>query len=104
MPPPPPPRVMCDLCDRPVPPHAHYIVRIDVYADPEMAPVTSEEMEEADYQQAMRELIEQMKGMSANDLQDQVARRFEFKLCRACQMRFLANPLGKPRQRRVGAN
>lgn len=97
-------RVLCDLCDRPVPPHAHYVVRIDVFADPKMAPVTSEEMEEADYQQAMRELIEQMKGLSAEDLQDQVARRFEFKLCRPCQMRFLANPLGKPRQRRAGAN
>ena len=101
---PPPPRVLCDLCDRPVPPHGHYVVRIDVFADPAMPPVTSEEMEEADYQQAMRELMEQMKDLSADDLQDQVARRFEFKLCRPCQMRFLANPLGKPRHRRVGAN
>jgi hypothetical protein len=99
-----PARVLCDLCDRPIPPHGHYVVRIDVFADPEMAPVTSEEMEEADYQQAMRELMEQMKHMSADDLQDQVARQFEFKLCRPCQMRFLANPLGKPRLRRVGAN
>lgn len=79
-------------------------MRIDVFADPEMPPVTSEEMEEADYQQAMRELIEQMKDLSAEDLQDQVHRRLEFKLCRTCQMRFLANPLGKPRQRRMGAN
>jgi hypothetical protein len=61
-------------------------------------------MEETNYQQAMAELIEQMKGLSADELQDQVARRFEFKLCRACQMRFLANPLGKPRIRRTGAN
>ena len=100
----PPPRVLCDLCDRPVAPHGHYVVRIDVFADPAMPAVTAEEMEEADYQQAMRELIEQMKHLSADDLQDQVARQFEFKLCRPCQMRFLANPLGKPRHRRVGAN
>jgi hypothetical protein len=38
-----------------------------------------------------------MKGMSADELQDQVHRRFEYKLCRVCQMRFLVNPLGKPR-------
>ena len=63
-----------------------------------------EEMEETDYQQAMAELMAQMKDMSADELQDQVARRFEFKLCRACQMRFLANPLGKPRTRRTGEN
>ena len=46
---------------------------------------------------AMRELLEQMKDMSADELQDQVHRRFEFKLCRTCHMRFLVNPLGKPR-------
>ena len=100
----PPPRILCDLCDRTVSPHGHYIVKIDVYADPEMPAVTGEEMQEADYQQAMAELIEQMKHLSADDLQDQVHRRFEFKLCRACQMRFLANPLGKPRQHRPTSN
>ena len=92
-----PQRVLCDLCHRPVPPHAHYIVCIDVFADPEMPAATSEEMEEADYQAAMQELVEKMKNMSADELQDQVHRRFEFKLCRVCQMRFLVNPLGKPR-------
>ena len=97
-------RILCDLCDRPISPHGHYIVRIDVFADPDMPAVTSEEMAEADYQQAMNELIEQMKGMSAEELQDQVHRRMEFKLCRPCQMRFLANPLGKPRTRRVASN
>ena len=99
-----PPRILCDLCDRPVSPHGHYIVRIDIFADPAMPAVTAEEMEEADYQQAMRELMEQMKHMSADDLQDQVHRSFEFKLCRACQMRFLVNPLGKPRDLRMGKN
>ena len=93
----PPPRVLCDLCNRVVSPHGHYVVRIDVFADPDMPAVTSEEIEEADYQAAMKELIEQMKGMSADELQDQVHRRFEYKLCRVCQMRFLVNPLGKPR-------
>ena len=100
----PPPRVLCDLCDRPVPPHGHYVVRIDVFADPAMPPVTSEEMEEADYQQAMRELMDQMKHLSADDLQDDVHRRFEYRLCRPCQRRFLANPLGKPRAVRAGEN
>ena len=93
-------RVICDLCNRPVPPHGHYVVKIEVFADPRMPEVTAEEMEEADYQAAMKELIEQMKGMSANDLQDQVHRMFEFKICPACHASFLANPLGKPRERR----
>jgi len=50
----PPPRVLCDLCNRVVSPHGHYIVRIDVFADPDMPAVTSEEIEEADYQAAMK--------------------------------------------------
>jgi hypothetical protein len=48
--------------------------------------------------------MEQMKHMTAEELQDQVHRRFEFKVCRACQLRFLANPLGKPRVVREGKN
>jgi len=94
----------CDLCQRPLPPHGHYIVKIEVFADPAMPPVTSEELADADYQSAMAQLMDQMKSMSADELQDQVHRRFEFKLCRTCQMRFLVNPLGKPRETRPGAN
>jgi hypothetical protein len=96
--------VNCDLCNRPLPPHGHYIVQIDVFADPEMPAATSEEMQETDYQAAMAELLAQMKDMSAEELQDQVHRRFQFKLCRACQMRFLVNPLGKPRTIHPGKN
>jgi hypothetical protein len=80
------------------------VVKIEVFADPAMPAVTADEMEEADYQAAMAELLAQMKEMSAEDLQDQVHRSFEFKLCRACQMRFLVNPLGKPRRVRTGKN
>jgi predicted amidophosphoribosyltransferase len=97
-------RAHCDLCDRPLSPHGHYVVKIEVFADPEMPAVTSEEMAEADYQAAMKELLNEMKSMSADELQDQVHRAFAFKLCRACQMRFLVNPLGKPRTHQHGRN
>ena len=97
-----PPR--CDLCGRPISPHGHYIVRIDVFADPNMPPMTTEEMEDTDYQSAMAELLEQMADMSADELLEQVHQRLEFKLCRACQIRFLVNPLGKPRERRAAPN
>jgi hypothetical protein len=42
--------------------------------------------------------------MSDEELQDQVHRRFEYKICRQCQVKFLANPLGKPRVKGVGPN
>jgi hypothetical protein len=94
-----PPRVTCELCGTALPPHGHYVVRIDVFADPSMPSTTSDELEERDVQTELAALLEEMKGLSAEDLQDQVHRRFEFKLCRACQIRFLVNPLGKPRMR-----
>ena len=78
--------------------------RIDVFADPSMPAVTGEELAEMDLDEELRKLIEEMKDLSADDLQDQVHRRFEYRICRACQFRFLANPLGKPRERRSGPN
>jgi len=96
--------VICDLCGRRIPPHAHYVVRIDVFADPSMPATTSDELEEADLAAAMKELFEQMKQLSADELQDQVHRHFEYKLCRPCQVRFLVNPLGKPRTSKAGKN
>ena len=86
-----PARVLCDLCDRPVPPHAHYVVRIDVFADPSMPQLSGEDLQEMDFDKTFAELIEQMKHMSAEELQDQVHRRFEYRLCPACQRRLLAS-------------
>jgi hypothetical protein len=95
---------MCDLCGRAIPPHCHYIVKIEVFADPSMPAVLSHEIEEIDFDKKMRELIDEMRHLSADELQDQVHRAFEYKICRPCQVRFLVNPLGKPRRRRAGSN
>lgn len=97
-------RIPCDLCGTILSPNGHYIVRIDVFADPSMPSATADELEERDFQAELAALLEEMKGLSADDLQDQVHRRFEFKLCRACQIKFLVNPLGKPRVRRTHNN
>jgi hypothetical protein len=96
--------VICDLCGSRVPPSGFYVVRIDVYADPSVPPMSTEELEETDFDQTFQQLLDQMKGMSADDLQDDVHRRFEYRLCRPCQRKFLANPLGMPRVREVREN
>src|SRR5215207_6566527 len=95
-------RVTCDLCDRVVPPGAHYVVKIEVFADPSAPSISTEDLEEADFDQTFAELIEEMKHLSADDLQDDVHRSFEYRICRPCQRKFLANPLGKPRENRAG--
>jgi hypothetical protein len=79
-------------------PHTHYVVRIDVFADPEMPPVSAKDLAGRDFEREMAELVEEMKGMSAEELQDQVHRRFEYRICRMCQVRFLRDPLGPPRR------
>lgn len=96
--------VICDLCGRAIPADGHYIVRIEVLADPEMPELSSEEVEGLDFERTCAELLEQMKDLTADDLQDQVYRQFEFRLCRSCQFRYLANPLGRPREQSEGRN
>ncbi len=94
----------CELCGRAIPPHGHYVVRIDVFADPELPELTAEEVAKLNFDAEMKKLLEQMRHLSEEELQDQVHRRFEYKICRPCQVKFLANPLGKPREKGVGGN
>ena len=94
----------CELCGRAIPPHQHYVVRIDVFADPSLPAVSRDDIEEADYERRMADLLAQMKNMSAQELQDSVHWEREFKICRPCQVKFLANPLGKPRVKDLGPN
>src|SRR5438128_11840861 len=98
-------RVICDLCGMSVAPHAHFVVRIDVFADPAMPAMTTEQIEEMDVEKSFDDLLKQIEGMSVDELQDGVHRRFEYKLCPACHKQFLANPMGRPRGRKkIGEN
>src|SRR4051812_20856192 len=94
----------CELCGREVELHESYVVRIEVFADPSMPATSSEELAAIDFDETYAALLDQMKHMTADDLQDDVHRHFEFRICRRCQRTFLANPLGKPRQVRAGRN
>jgi hypothetical protein len=90
-------RVNCELCDRALPKHASYVVRMDIFADPSVPPLDTADLEETNFDETLDKLMDEMKSMTADDLQDGVHRRFEFRLCPACHRRFLANPMGKPR-------
>ena len=96
--------IVCDLCGRETEFHESYVVRVEVFADPTLPQATSEELAAIDFDQTCADLLEQMKHMTADDLQDDVHRHFEYRLCRPCQRGFLANPLGKPRRVRAGTN
>lgn len=91
------PHVICDLCGVRVAPHAHYVVRMEVYADPSMPPVDTADWEEKTPAEDLKSLMSELQQYSAEELQDQVHRAFTFHICPACQPAFLANPLGRPR-------
>ena len=96
--------IVCELCGREVDLHDSYVVRIEVFAEPSVPSMTGEQLASIDFDQAYADLLDQMKHMTADDLQDDVHRRFEYRLCRPCQRKFLSNPLSKPRQVPAGRN
>lgn len=93
--------IHCDLCSATISPHAHYIVRIDVLADPSIPEMATDDLEAAASEEHLALLLQQMETMSEAELQDQVHRHFEYTLCGPCQRKFLANPLGRPRSSAV---
>ena len=96
--------VQCDLCHRTLPAHESFVLKMDLYADPSMPELTSEEIAAADFDEALSDVLDQVQQMTADELQDGVHRHFEFRLCPVCHRRFLNNPLGKPRVKRAGVN
>ena len=51
-------------------PHQHYVVRIDVFADPTLPAVSSAELAASDLDAVMDKLLAEMKGLSTDELQD----------------------------------
>ena len=96
--------VRCAFCERTIDPGTGYVVRIEVFADPQTAPMTGEQVESVDLNATLAEVLQQIKHMSAEELQDGVHRQFDYRLCSACQRRYLVNPMGMPRRVQVGKN
>jgi len=97
-------RETCAICQRGVTRGEGYVVRIDLMADPRMPELSGEDLGEIDLNSAIRAAIEEANKLTAEDLQDGVHRRFEYRLCAVCHRRVLANPLGLPRDHRIGEN
>ena len=89
--------VRCDICDAVIPPHMHFIVRTDVYFNPEMPEITAEQLDKMDFDAEWKSIFAAMEKLSPEEAQDQVHRRFEHRICAKCHRDFLGNPLGKPR-------
>ena len=88
-------RVICDRCGCAVPLHAHYRVRIEVVADPSPVQITQDDLDETDFDWTLTRVIEETKHATAEELEDAIAKSFEFRICRPCQLRFIRSPLGE---------
>ena len=95
----------CAVCARPLESGRFYVVRVDVFADPTPEPIdTTAGPGEAGYVESVDDLLAQMQHLAADELQDQVARRFEYHVCPTCQRLVLKNPLGLPRRHKASEN
>lgn len=84
----------CDRCgnglllDAPV----RYEVRIEVKSAYDPLELTAEDLSNA--AAGLKQAVDAMKNVSAQEAQDEVYREFHFDLCRTCQKAFLKSPLG----------
>jgi len=70
-----------------------YVVRIEAFADPTPPEITFGE-DAPDIGEEIDRLIEEMHGMTEQELLDQVHRRLTLHLCGPCYARWIDNPAG----------
>ena len=68
-------------------------MKIEVYADPTPPELSTSDLDEVDVDARVDDLLGQMASMSAEALEASVYKRFDFRLCRACQRAYVADPL-----------
>lgn len=87
---------VCDRCGKPllVDEDVRYILKMEVYAAYDPMELTSQDLA-GDRRKELAELIEKMKGMDPEELEDSVHRMMSFDLCPPCQRAILKNPLGR---------
>lgn len=86
----------CDMCGSLIEPEERYVVRIEVWASPEMPAITNADLLK-DHQEEMRRLLECMDEMDVAELEDGVYREFRFDLCGTCRKAYTMDPLGRGR-------
>jgi hypothetical protein len=86
--------IVCDMCGKELltDEDTRYVVKIQVYAAYDPMELTADDVAR-DRSNELAELLRQLESMNADELEDQVARCFEFDLCPACQKKYLAEPL-----------
>lgn len=89
----------CDSCGKPLN-DERFVARVEVYPayDPEEI---SEEDLDADHLEEMSALLADMETGESGLHDDCSTKSFRFDLCLACQKKFVEDPLGRERKRRL---
>ena len=87
--------LFCDRCFQELEPGRgdFYLIRIEAFADP-TPPVFDEQDLRRDIRGELRELVEQLEDLSAQESMDQVHRRLTIYLCGPCYRLWIENPAG----------
>lgn len=92
-------RLTCDRCgnglllDAPV----RYEVRIQVKSAYDPMELTGDDLAVAS--DALKQAVEAVQNLSAEEAMDEVFREFRLDLCRTCQKEYIQAPLGPPKPR-----
>jgi hypothetical protein len=70
-----------------------YVVHVEAYAENSPPVITLEELLK-DHAKEMQEIAEQLKGLSEQEMMDQVHRQMTFFLCTPCYRQWIENPTG----------
>ncbi len=90
-------RLTCDRCgnglllDAPV----RYEVRIEVKSAYDPMELTEDDLAKA--AEDLKQALEAVQNLSAEEAMDEIYKEFRFDLCRTCQKLFIQSPLGPPR-------
>lgn len=87
----------CDLCNKPLlaDEAVRYEVRIQVYAAYDPLELTPDDLAD-DRRAEIHALLDKLKRMDPQEVEDSVYKEFRFDLCMACQRRYLRSPLPQP--------
>ena len=89
----------CDLCGKDLPTgSSRYTVRIEVFAAAEADTSDPDLLNKPD--EIIQQMLEKMEQMSLKEIEDGNYRIFRYDLCRGCQVRYLADPLGYTKELR----
>jgi hypothetical protein len=87
---------LCDRCGQPLEKgQLRFTVKIQVFAAYDELEISGRDLLKS-HQKEIRELLEQMKDMTEEELMRDVYVELRFDLCRACQREYLQQPLPPP--------